>query len=344
MTMRHIPQLDGLRAMAVFAVFAHHAFHVPLLWCGVDLFFILSGYLITGILMRDVQRHNLGTLLGKFYLRRAERILPAYALCLVALVFTQAVDWRRLWPYYGFFLQNVPYAFHWIPSGPLVPLWSLAVEQHFYLVWPFLVYFCSRRQLLRFLIGILVVVPILRIVCTPLFPTSDAIYCLTPFRIDAMAAGGLLAVILPHCDREKVLRSAQICLAVGLMIYAVLALQPWFRRPLNNAGFNGIDYSLNILVLGSLFVWAILARSEGLLVRTLSNPVLRFFGRISYMFYLSHLFFLQIVTRVVPSHLAATMTGFAVTTAFATLSWYLYEKPILNLSRHHKKVELPTIT
>ncbi|MBE7159476.1 MAG: acyltransferase, partial [Rhodospirillales bacterium] len=74
----YLPQLDGLRALAVLMVFLHHAYKIPLLWSGVDLFFILSGYLITNILLRDSARMPFRSMLGHFYLRRAQRILPAY--------------------------------------------------------------------------------------------------------------------------------------------------------------------------------------------------------------------------------------------------------------------------
>jgi peptidoglycan/LPS O-acetylase OafA/YrhL len=95
--LKYVPQLDGLRAIAVIMVFLHHAFTLPLLWAGVDLFFILSGYLITSILMRDRERLTFGRMLGKFYLRRAERILPAYLLFLLLLVVCTRIPWRPIW-------------------------------------------------------------------------------------------------------------------------------------------------------------------------------------------------------------------------------------------------------
>ncbi len=132
-SMKYVPQLDGLRAVAIIMVFLHHAFNIPLLWAGVDLFFILSGYLITNILLRDCETLSFRKMIGKFYLRRAERILPAYTVFLLLVLLLDRKDLLHIWPYFVTFLQNIPFAFHFVPWGPLVPLWSLAVEQHFFI-------------------------------------------------------------------------------------------------------------------------------------------------------------------------------------------------------------------
>jgi peptidoglycan/LPS O-acetylase OafA/YrhL len=332
---RYPPQLDGLRALAIVMVFLHHAFNIPLLWAGVDLFFILSGYLITNILVRDRETLTFRKMLGKFYLRRAERILPAYTVFLLLVVLLDRRELTHVWPWYVTFLQNIPYAFHLIPFGPLVPLWSLAVEQHFYLVWPVLVYFAPRRWLAPLMVALLLVEPILRALCTPLFTTPEAIYSLTPFRLDAMAVGALAALLLPHCKPRITIRWAQVSMLLGALAYAALSIHPWFRRGANTAAFNALAYSLNLLILGGLFVWTALSR-ETLLTRLLASPPLRGLGRISYMFYLLHLGVLLLVNRYTGRAPAAAI-AFALTTLLATLSWFAIEKPILNLSAAHRR-------
>ena len=334
--MKYLPQLDGLRALAILMVFLHHAFNIPLLWSGVDLFFILSGYLITNILMRDRERLSFGTMIGRFYLRRAERILPAYLIFLVLAFFFLRPDLERLWVYYVFFLQNIPYAFQMVHTFPLFPLWSLAVEQHFYLFWPVLVYYLPRRWLAPSMIGLLVAVPVLRGLCTPLFATSDAIYCLTPFRIDTMAAGALAALVLPHCKPLRAIRIAQVAMVLAAVAYLLLGMHPWFRRPANTVVFNSLAYSLNILILGGLFVWAALAENTWL-TRLLSTPLLRGLGRISYMFYLLHLLVLAETVKYLGSRGWVVAAAFALTAGLATLSWFAVEKPVLSLSASHRR-------
>ena len=337
----YLPQLDGLRALAILMVFAHHAYAVPLLWSGVDLFFILSGFLITNILLRDSGRMGFGKLLGHFYLRRAQRILPAYVLALALIALFTAEDWRRLWPYYAFFLQNLPYAFHLLGFSPLIPFWSLAVEQHFYLVWPFLVFFLPRRWLGPGMLAILLGLPVLRALCTPLFSTSEPIYALTPFRIDTMAAGALAALWLPRCNPRRALRWAQIAMLFGVVAYALLALHPWFRRNANTPQFNSLAYSLNIVILGGLFVWTLVAPATNWVIRLLAIAPLRGLGRISYAFYLFHLLVLLRFSRYFSPRLAPP-AAFLLTVALATLSWKLLEQPILKLGGGRRGASLRT--
>jgi peptidoglycan/LPS O-acetylase OafA/YrhL len=315
-------------------VFLHHAFGAHLQWAGVDLFFILSGYLITQILLRDSERTGFKKLLGQFYLRRAERILPAYVLALALLYPMVHVELRHYWYYYAFFLQNVPFAFHMLSWSALLPLWSLAVDQHFYLVWPVLVYFLPRHLLTPVLVAIVVGSPVLRWVCTPLFVYPETIYTLTPFRLDDMAFGALAAVWLPRLDAKRTVRWAQVAMVMGAAAYALLGVHPWFRRGANTAVFNSLAYSLNLVVLGGLFVWTVLAE-DSWLARVLSTAPLRGLGRISYMFYLLHLGVL-IVTIGNFGVVIGAAVGFVVTAALATVSWFAVERPVLSLSRSHR--------
>jgi len=332
----YLPQLDGLRALAVTMVFVHHALGAPLLWSGVDLFFILSGYLITSILLRDSERMAFGEMLGKFYLRRAERILPAYLIFLFVIYWFVKPDWNVHWGYYLCFLQNAPNALQ--DSTPMAPLWSLAVEQHFYLVWPILLFFLPRRSLVPCMLVLLLGEPILRALCTPLFPTSATIYTLTPFRLDALAAGALAALMLPHCKAAPTIRAAQAAMLVGIAAYVLLAYHhPWFNRAANRPTFNALAYSLNILILGGLFVWATLSRGT-LLVRVLAHPVLRWVGRVSYCFYLFHLLVLNEVQRF-EGRLVAALIAYPLAIGLASCSWIWIEKPILSLSASHRKAD-----
>jgi peptidoglycan/LPS O-acetylase OafA/YrhL len=189
---KRIPELDGLRAVAIAAVFLHHACRAPLLWAGVDIFFVLSGFLITGILLERKARG--GAYFKYFYERRVRRILPPYylALLLSSLLFGWA--WLHRWYWFAFFATNVGESIR-RSHFSLQPLWSLAVEEQFYFVWPVVILLVAERNLRRICIAMLFVAPLLRILCTPLFHNHFPIYFLTPFRADLLCAGALIALI-----------------------------------------------------------------------------------------------------------------------------------------------------
>ncbi|QEE28583.1 acyltransferase [Terriglobus albidus] len=331
-----VAQLDGLRALAVVMVFAHHSLGIPLLWSGVDLFFILSGYLITSILLRN--RQSLGAMLTSFYSRRAERILPAYVLFLLCAYPFVRQEWHHNWIYYVTFLQNIPYAFHLGTMTALVPLWSLAIEQHFYLVWPLLVFFLPKKWLVPSMLALLIGTPVLRAVCTPLFSTSETIYAFTPFRMDALAAGALMALTLPTSNAEKVIRWGKVSMVLGVVAYGVLAYHhPWFNRTVNLWPFNALAYSLNIAIFGGLLMCMIVA-NDGWLARLLSNRALVWLGRISYCFYLFHLLVIEQMQHYF-AKIPAAIAAFVVTTMIASVSWVLLESPVLSL-RASKRIKV----
>ena len=142
-----IPQLDGLRALAITAVFLHHALRVPLLWMGVDMFFVLSGFLITGVLIK-LKADN-GSYFGAFYGRRARRILPPYFMFLLLASLFFPLGWGDHWYWYVFFGANFAEAFQRGAGGIFQPLWSLSVEEQFYLVWPVLFLMADTRRIRR---------------------------------------------------------------------------------------------------------------------------------------------------------------------------------------------------
>ncbi len=193
---KRIPQLDGVRAFAVTAVFLNHALHVKLLWIGVDLLFIMSGFFITCILI-DTKRSRLSAYFGRFYARRARRIVPPYLVLLLVTSALYGLSWARHW-YLYLGLMNLFFALPIQHPPTLDPLWSLAVEEQFYLVWPFAVYFLSEAALGWTAGALVIAAPVLRWVATPLFAWHWTIYALTPFRMDLLAVGALLAIAWRH--------------------------------------------------------------------------------------------------------------------------------------------------
>ena len=322
---KRIVQLDGIRAVAIASVFIHYAFHVPLLWMGVDLFFILSGFLITGVLVSGRDK-KVGQYFGHFYERRARRILPPYLVLLIAvsLVFGLS-SWVKHW-YLYLFMMNVILAKQLSQPDVMVILWSLAVEEQFYLIWPFAVKFLSERALGYTAATLLVVAPLLRWFCTPLFANEWYIYALTPFRMDCLAAGALLAILWRN--KPALLERYG---AYGLILPPVgLAVSMWFRHlgistHGNSRVGNTFIYELTLLTCFGVMVWAL----SGKFVGVLRLKPLVYLGRISYTVYLMHLFFLKIGESHLHNRFAVAGFAAAAVVLFATVSWYAMERPLL---------------
>jgi peptidoglycan/LPS O-acetylase OafA/YrhL len=359
----HILPLDGLRGCAILAVLLLHftsAFNASpaslatrLLkqlgsfgWSGVDLFFVLSGFLITGIL---ADTKGTPRRFRTFYARRALRILPLYYGFLLLLFAVPALLGARAYvtpldqqlPYW-LYLQNI----WWLKSGALdfsAHLWTLAIEEQFYLVWPLVIFGLSRLTALRVCAACIAGALAFRV--WSIFAMDDLriVYFLTPGRIDGLAVGGAIALIVRGPGGWTALRRA--APAVMAAAFAVLA-----AAPLHPAGFNpggvymgSVGYTALAFFFGALLVLA-LDEGRSPLPRLLSARVLRFFGRYSYGLYVIHVpvIALALLGGITPNRLAGTRWEFAgllgylalmlaATILLALASWHLYEKPFLKL-------------
>jgi peptidoglycan/LPS O-acetylase OafA/YrhL len=323
-----IPQLDGLRAVAILSVFLAHALHVPLTWVGVDIFFVLSGFLITGILIE--RKMSGGGYFTYFYTRRVFRILPPYILTIVlfGLLFTWNVF--HPWPLFAFFGMNLQRSFQSIKLLSPLPLWSLAVEEQFYLFWPFVILFVSEKMLLRIALAAVVVVPILRFICTPFFPSQFSIYMLTPFRADLLCVGAALSVLWKHRTPHLELfyrARAWIGCAAGFGGLAIVQLWPAFRLASNTRLSNSVDYSLSVLGSFCLLAWTLADR--GILRRVLASTPMRFIGQISYTMYLSHVIVILLAKRYASSVALIAVSSLVATVLYSSLSWFLMERPLI---------------
>ena len=237
MEQRRIAALDGLRALACTWVFLFHAQLSGLGWAGVDFFFVLSGFVVTRVLLRD-----LGTPDWKkqFYLRRAFRLLPAY-LAYIAFAIPAVIpcldNWNEtLWfvlPTGNLFLASIN---HWL-SGPLDLTWSLAVEFQFYLIWPLLVEWAGVKRLSKLCFGLIAAALVFRCTAVISSPGTMSAYVLLPGKIDALALGGLLA----SWDTQGVLKSMQgrlnaaAAVSLAVMIAIVTAFGPGLLMPAMSA-------------------------------------------------------------------------------------------------------------
>jgi len=277
---------------------------------GVSLFFVLSGFLITRILIRSVERANY---FQNFYLRRVLRIWPLYFLILgIAFLtplfyFSHAVNpgYR-----YALYIQN----FWSMDDAPpiLRTTWSLAIEEQFYLVWPLVVWLCNRKKRLGYVaIALIVVTPIIRVLYH--LHGIDP-YDATFGRMDGLAMGaalGVLSIAFPGAS----LRNAKFL--AGCMAFSV-ALIPLLHYTLLRKAFKDTSTSLLFVsMVGTAFYW-----SGSKITRILRSSVLRYFGRISYCAYLIHMALFERFSFV---------PAFALIVVVASLSWYMFENPILLL-------------
>jgi len=343
--------IDGLRAIAVIAVVVYHAhLSAPGGFIGVDVFFVISGYLITKIIDSDLQRGRFS--LAEFYQRRIRRIFPAlFVLLAICLPFA----WELLLPdqltSFGssmmasaafvanlFFHGQVGYFDTASEQKPLLHLWSLAVEEQFYIFWPFVLAISARLAGARGTI----------LLCAAIFcgsllyseylvhrAPSEAFYLL-PGRAWELALGALLALTSKARGRYRIARPAADLASIagiGLLAYAILGYDAKMPFP----GFAAL-----VPCLGAALVIAAGEQGSTLGGRVLSLPPVAFVGRISYSLYLWHWPILVFAALYYDRALTTEEACWAVALAFvaACLSWRLVEKPFrdLRVTRAHARI------
>jgi len=320
--MKRIAQLDGVRALAILMVFVHHAFRLKLMWMGVDLFFVLSGFLITGVLL-NAKHYSLAGFFAHFYSRRARRILAPYILWLAVASLFFGVAWMKHW-YLYLLLTNLLLPLHIPLPQAFEPLWSLAVEEQFYIVWPFAVYLLDERWLRRLAIALIVAAPVLRAALH--FEQHWPIYTLTPFRMDLLAAGAFLW--LEREQNGEALKRRGSLVGAGLITLGLtsLILLAHFRVSTdgNTRVGNVFIYESSLLICVGFMLYAL----AGIWVRWLHMKPMVYIGQISYTMYLVHLGALALMP-VSFSMWTSAAVAFAITVAYASLSWHLLESRLL---------------
>lgn len=366
----HLPALDGVRGLAIFIVlFAHAAVYVPpgpwpslsgriyftlcsFGWVGVDLFFVLSGFLITRILMEA--RETPGYF-RNFYARRALRIFPLYYGALAFLYLTTVLSgpdtagdsFAWLW----FYASNIGLAVKgdhlsysdWFVTGHF---WSLAVEEQFYLIWPVVVLFCTPVGLRRVCLGCLAGAFALRVALVLNGASLFAVYLQTPCKMDTFAAGAWLASAIRSNGIAALLRPARLVAAGGAAVLAVLAGAA-FRRgqwlPYDDAFMRTLGLSVLWAFFGAILVLAIAADQRSSTGRFFRASPLRWLGKYSYGIYVFHGLFSALVLPWVLTHtrgagafrqsLAYELVTATLALTAAWWSWHLYERHWLQLKR-----------
>ena len=338
-----IPALDGLRAVAITIVFASHAgvSHLIPGGFGVTLFFFLSGFLITTLLSRELQRS--GTIaIGPFYMRRLLRLMPAL-LVVLAIGFllvklglatgTLAPDTVLSQLFFFYNYHSLTPGFFESVEGFSI-FWSLSVEEHFYLIWPALfLWLGQRRGQVGWVCALLVLALLWRWVRFALLNSSEwAIYISSDTRMDAILYGCLLAILMQQDALSRVFRpgwSMYLWLgaALGLLLVSFALRDPLFRATLR--------YSLQGLALMPLFYYAI-ARPKHPCFRMLNHPALRQIGVWSYGIYLLHFLIIGALAHSGFAPLGSwQMLGAAAALSItgAALIHHLIERPLMPL-RH----------
>jgi peptidoglycan/LPS O-acetylase OafA/YrhL len=372
-----LPELDGLRGLAILFVLIFHygpgiglggplfqpgapmAYvltpFIRLGWSGVDLFFVLSGFLICNVIIstRDVPSG-----LTTFYARRAARILPLYGMLLVIFIAGIAAqrgglvhlpwlfgDVRQVWPYWSF-MQNNAYAIFGHEFNFFTPTWSLAIEEQFYLCFPIIVGLLPlRSRLLVALTAFIATSIVFRALAffLPLSSPEDFRFSFTLCRLDGLSIGATIAVLLRDARWRLYLEKRRGWFAMAIPVLALGALA--------EAKWQGVLGPL-------LYTWFSLLYGVILLVAVLGHPLttllrarfLRFLGDISYGLYLLHLPVMGLITAVLwssdlnylePRPIICTVLGVAASVLLALASFRLMEQPILRAVRHRYQYVQP---
>ena len=359
-----IPGLDGLRAIAFLLVYGFHTDYLEFGWIGVQLFFVLSGFLITSILVKMKQNLSARDYFAKFYGRRLLRIFPLYyfylllMLCLTVFLLFEGYKpgMMKLFQTQLPFALGYIYNFHYASAGYrhlyfLVHFWSLSVEEQFYIFWPLLIILTPEKARKWFFIGIIFLAPLFRVLAVIAYNHSFlsvlnamppmGIYPLTLNHIDAFGLGAFIACY--SIPRAKVQ-------VIGLTLFLPLIAFFWQYlasgtvESLRSLGFQFI------MPVGYQFIWGYSALNyyfavlifavarEGFLNNFLENRILKYLGTISYGLYVYHNGVIWFAGRIrdlgVGGQLAKPLTAilaFIVTLILAALTYKYIEKPFLGL-------------
>jgi peptidoglycan/LPS O-acetylase OafA/YrhL len=357
---RRFSGLDGLRAISVLLVLLFHHRHdnvghsklMPSFgWVGVQIFFVLSGYLISDLLLQ--RRHApLGEYLREFYGRRALRIFPLYFATLSVL---QVLCWTGLdldharagmlyaWTYvFNFFTMGAT-SQH---SEAIDHFWSLCVEEQFYLLWPFVIYFSSRERLRKVLVALVLAGPLIRLLLWSIVTTFPQLFNAKPemavyvnplSHVDAFAVGALVALFPPRRALLGFALSTSVLLTAGTLV-ALFSDSSWddTKYALGyaiglRAGYGFIwGYSL-LNIWGASLIACLVNRQ--LIPKFFENRSLSYLGKISYGIYILHYPLQLLVDTLFPSArlYVRLPIQLAATLGVATGSYYFLELPFLAL-------------
>ena len=362
----YFTQLDGIRFIAVGLVLIDHWLAekntLPLGHLGVTMFFVLSGFLITRILIQsklkdDKTGRSHWFSVKQFIIRRSIRIFPIYFLAIFVLYALDVPPVRETILWCLTYSTNIYIATkqHWM--GTIDHLWSLAVEEQYYLIFPYLILFLPTRHYLKVLLIMIILSIVLRMYFY--FQNTEWMvqYVLMPTCLDCFGLGGLMAYFFTFKRNtifEQLNKNSYIFLSLFFLLFTFYLTQ---KIQISSGQVHNFGNIVIERFSGSVFCFFLILRAvsgyEGAMKWFLENPVISYFGRISYGLYLYHNFIynfyhtpqtsiilrgLHKIQRIIPSpttnSIFELLYFFGITVFVATLSWFLIEKPINQLKKY----------
>ena len=365
----HIPSLDGVRGLSLLLVIGFHLQLFGMLaalplqlqliasisWVSVDMFFVLSGFLITSILLRTRESPHY---FKNFYVRRILRILPLYYLALFIIFvicpnfsigstsdFSKIYD-NKFW--FLFYIQNIYIATrHEFFAFGINDLWTLAIEEQFYIVWPLFIYFIQKKWLKATAITIITMVLLMRIVLVCNDVNWSFNYYFTLCRIDSICFGALGAILL----HENYTKQQLTTIVRILTIISITGLGIIFYKQEGFLISQNYTSSIGFTFIDALFFVLIIKLASGkmsILKKMFEFPFLRFIGKISYCMYIIHnpliqfskLYIIPITKtndffyRSLTGNIVFVIIYLCIIISISLISWHLFEKWFLKLKRY----------
>jgi peptidoglycan/LPS O-acetylase OafA/YrhL len=357
---KYYPQLDGLRGLAILTVLAGHFLPSKISTTvgegdsGVVIFFCLSGFLITTILLASLEScDNFAKYLSHFYLRRSLRIFPIYYLTIAVCV---AVDYG---PVVDNFWRLTTYTVNFTPGLPTINslgaashLWSLSVEEQFYWLWPLLIFFFRKRSLLHVVVSVTLIAAAWKYcaasnMLVSIASVDDSLFLYRylfrslPSCVDSLGAGAALAIIHFRAASvgkpTKPLFAKHLVFAIAIMFAcltayrSIVAIDPWYR----GSEFFGILYFHSVVLMSLVAIHWGISRGPWWFEAVFSHPFIVYTGKISYGMYIYHVFIAEVMARnVPPSWYGGRFSSIPLTAAVylvASASYFLLERPLLKM-------------
>ncbi|MBO0858283.1 MAG: acyltransferase [Chloracidobacterium sp.] len=351
LSLARIPALDGIRALAVFLViFYHFGFNWAPGGAGVMMFFVLSGFLITWLLLKENERYGDISLKG-FYRRRILRIFPAfYAYWIILICLLSLKGKNVLWPHAIsalFYVSNYYNAILGDPNNGFSHTWSLGIEEQFYLLWPF-AFFLLRddlKKMTRFLVILIGAVWLHRLILYFIFGVNQAyFYASFDTRLDNLMVGCLAAVLLKRGALFSVWRVLCSNAFMVLLVVAPFLCSIYLGPLLMTRYLDVIGFAIDPILIALLMI-QLISLSSSPCARWIESPLLRFLGRISYSLYLYQQITMDLAKKPVADQpvIIQLLVAVSFTVAVASFSYYVIERPFLRLrgSRPSRAVAAP---
>jgi len=343
-------QLDGLRAICFLGVFLFHTDSIRFWWgaYGVHVFFALSGFLITKILLTHENSVPTGDLIKSFYIRRFLRIFPAYYMILILLLIFASVPYMTSIFFYVYniklFLLSLAgkageVALHWNEWG--MHFWSLSVEEQFYIIYPILFLYLAKKYRAQFFV--LSILLSILVTTAFKFAASTTYYGYLPFVCgEYILWGCFLAYLEHHGKLSKIPRDRMFYYCIlAFVVYCYLRDPPRYTYSRSFITiFPGFEQTITA-VLFALLIWSLWHADSDPVAKALAWGPLAYFGKISYGLYLIHPFMWNLFDIVkakweVLNGVPVFLGRLSLTVFFAVLSWHFFENPINKM-----KVKVP---